>query len=118
VTLYAVFERADEIAPVAVAERFSWFAALLPPVYALVHGLWLGLILYIAALFVLVFGAAFIGGEAAGWLYVLFALLIGFEASAFRRRALRHRGWHEAGEIVAGAPDLALVSFLQSRSAA
>lgn len=116
-TLYAVFERPDEIAPVAVPEKFSWFAALLPPVYALVHGLWLGLLLFVAAVIVLVFSSVLVGDEAAFWLYVLLALLIGFEASAFRRRALRHRGWRHAGDVFAGAGDLALVSYLQSRSA-
>lgn len=117
-TLYSVFERPDEIAPVVVPETFSWFAALLPPVYGLVHGLWLGLVLYVAALVALVSATTWIGGEAGFWLYLLFALAIGFEAPTLRRRALRHRGWHWRGDVIAAAQDLALLAFLQSRTPA
>ena len=34
-TLYSVFERPDEIVPVVVPEKFSWFAALLQPAFIL-----------------------------------------------------------------------------------
>ncbi len=117
-TLYSVFERPDDIVPVVVPEKFSWFAALLPPVYALVHGLWLGLVLYVAALIALVSATTWIGGEAGFWLYVLFAIAIGFEASSLRRRALRHRGFAWHGDVVAAADDLALLAHFQSRTPA
>ena len=53
-TIFALYRSADDptALPVAVSERFSWFAALLPPVHALVHRLWDQL-----GLFVLGFGA-------------------------------------------------------------
>lgn len=117
-TLYSVFERPDEIVPVVVPEKFSWFAALLPPVYGIVHGLWLGLVLYVAALVALVSATRLIGDEAGLWLYVLLAIAIGFEASTLRRRALRHRGWSWRGDVVASADDLALLAHLQSRTPA
>ena len=116
-TLYSIFERPDELAPAVVPERFSWFAALLPPVYGLVHGLWLGLVLYVAALVVLVFASAWIGDDAMFWLYVLLAALIGLEAPAFRRRALKARGWSYRTDLVAAAPDLAQRDWLSRRSA-
>jgi hypothetical protein len=115
VTLYSVFERPDDIVPVVVAEKFSWFAALLPPVYGLAHGLWLGLVLYVAALVALVSASRLIGDEAGFWLYVLFAIAIGLEASTLRRRALRHRGWTWRGDVVAAGQDLALLAHLQAR---
>ena len=51
-TLYSIFEKpqakaAKDRAPVAIAERFSWFAMLLTPLYALINGLWLLLIFWI-----------------------------------------------------------------------
>jgi hypothetical protein len=112
VTIYSVFERPDELAPAVVPEKFSWFAALLPPVYALVHGLWLGLLAYVVALVALGFVRLWIGGEAVAWLYLLFAVLIGFEAAGFRRGKLLARGWTYGGDVVAGAEDLAMRDWL------
>ena len=113
-TVYSVFERSDELAPAVVPEKFSWFAALLPPVYALVHGLWLTLIGYVAA--VVLIGASCLWlGEAAFWLYVLFAVLLGFEAPALRRSRLRARGWTYRTEIVAAGDDMAQRDWLAAR---
>lgn len=112
-TLYSVFERSNEIAPAVVPEKFSWLAALLPPVYALVHGLWLGLVLYVVAVVALGVAGLWIGFEAGFWLYVLLALLIGFEAPAFRRRKLVARGWTWRADVVAGAEDLAQRDWLR-----
>lgn len=112
-TLYSVFERSNEIAPAVVPEKFSWLAALLPPVYALVHGLWLGLVLYVVAVVALGVAGLWIGAEAGFWLYVLLALLIGFEAPAFRRRKLVARGWTWRADVIAGAEDLAQRDWLR-----
>ena len=76
-TLYSVFERPDEMAPAVVPEKFSWAAAILPPAYALYHGLWLGLLLYVAAVAIIVAASLWVGGDAAFWLYVLLAALVG-----------------------------------------
>ncbi len=116
-TLYSIFERPDELAPAVVPERFSWFAALLPPVYGLAHGLWLGLVLYVTALLALVMASQWIGEDAGFWLYVLLAVLVGFEAPAFRRRALKARGWSYRADLIAAAPDLAQRDWLSRRSA-
>jgi hypothetical protein len=115
VTLYSVFERSDEIAPAVVPEKFSWLAALLPPVYALVHGLWLGLLLYVSAVVILGLAGLWVGAEAGFWLYVLLAVLIGFEAAGFRRAKLRAKGWTYRSELIAGAEDLAQRDWLAGK---
>ncbi|MDB5586871.1 MAG: hypothetical protein JWP26_1841 [Devosia sp.] len=116
-TLFAIFEPKLGITstPAAIPEKFSWLAFLLPPVFALVHGLWLPLIAYIVAVIALGLAAAILGGAAAFWLYVLFALWIGFAAPGLRRQALSHRGWSHRGDRVATAPDLATLSWLESK---
>lgn len=111
-TIYSVFERSNEIAPAVVPEKFSWLAALLPPLYALVHRLWLGLFFYCVALVALGAASLWIGGGAVAWLYLLFAALIGFEAPALRRAKLKARGWTYRSDIVAGAADLAQRDWL------
>lgn len=112
-TLYSVYARHDEAA--AVADRFDWFAAVLPPVYALVHGLWLLLLGWVILVAGIVALRWFGGGEAAFWTYILSAILIGFEAGTLHRRALRHRGWHHTGDYLATEPDLAIVEALKRK---
>ena len=112
-TIYAVLEHAVKPIPVVVAERFSWFAALLPPIWAAVHGLWLELVVYVALLCVLGFAGIFVGGSAVFWIYVACAIWIGFEAASLRRAALRRRGWRDRGEIVAPSEDVALLERLR-----
>ncbi len=91
-TLYSVYARPDQ-APAVVADRFSWFAALLPPVFALLHGLWLLLFAWVAIVLGTGVIGSFLGWDAAFWTYVLLALLIGFEAPTFRRVKLGRKGW-------------------------
>ena len=113
-TLVAIFER-QPAAPAAIAEKFSWLAFLLPPVFALAHRLWLLLIGYIVAVIALGFVGSVLGGAATFWLYVLFALWIGIAAPSLRREALHRRGWSHRGDLVAAAPDLATLSWLESK---
>jgi hypothetical protein len=115
VTLYSVFERSSDPAPAVIPETFSWFAALLPPVFALVHGLWLALLTYIIVLVTLGVAALYLGGEAGMWLYILLALLIGFEAPGFRRAKLRSQGWVWRADLVAAAEDLAQTAWLSRK---
>ncbi|CAN7294102.1 DUF2628 domain-containing protein [Devosia sp. LjRoot16] len=114
-TLYSVYERPSD-APTAVADRFSWSAALLPPVHALVHGLWLLLGIWVAGTVAITGLSLVIGDEAAFWLYVLFATLIGFEAGSFRRVKTAKRGGRYRTEIVAADEDLALVDYLKRQT--
>ena len=112
-TLYSVYERHDEAS--AVADRFSWFAAVLPPVYALVNGLWLLLCGWVVAVAAIGALGWYGGGEAAVCAYILGAILLGFEAPTFHRRALRHRGWQYTGDYLAAEPDLAIVEALKRK---
>lgn len=116
-TLYSVFEapeiEGDDAMPAVVPERFSWFAAILPPVYGLVHGLWLGLLGYVLAVFALALVGRLIGDDAAFWLYVLFAAAIGFEAPALRRAKLLRKGWLYRADVIASGEDIAALEALK-----
>ncbi|MHB1109477.1 MAG: DUF2628 domain-containing protein [Devosia sp.] len=116
-TLYSLFDRPEPSpeAPVAVAEKFSWLATLLPPVFGLVHGLWLELIAFVVAVALILVSSLWLGGETGFWLYVLLAMLIGFEAPSLRRGALKRKGWIYRTEFIAETDDLAQVQWLQSR---
>ena len=121
-TLYSIFEKpqgktAKERArpltpPVAVPDRFSWLAALLPPVFAILHGLWLVGVFWVALVLGLAYISRIIGTDAATWLYVLVAAFMGFEAPAFRRDALLARGYLWRGEMVSTGADIAERDFL------
>ena len=113
-TIYAVFDKEAIDAPAVVADRFSWFAALLPPVFALVHGLWLELVGYLILLALVSVASAVIGDDASFWIYVVLAIWIGFEAPALRRGALHRRGWRYRGEVVAAEEDLAMLGGLRT----
>jgi hypothetical protein len=117
VTLFAIFDAkpGKSLAPAAIPEKFSWFAALLPPVFALVHGLWLELIGFVVALVALSFAAPWLGPDATIWLYILFAVAIGFAAPGLRRHKLAVGGWTHRGDRVAADADLARLAALESR---
>lgn len=119
-TLYSIFEKpqakaAKDRAPVAIAERFSWFAALLTPLYALVNGLWLLLIFWVALVMGLGFASRIIGTDAAVGLYLVVVFFLGFEAPALRRDWLLLRGWQWRGDIISSAEDLAQRDYLAHR---
>ena len=116
-TLYSIYESAAplkpaDLEPAAVPERFSWLAALLPPVYALVHGLVLFPLAWVLILVVIGAIGGFAGPAAAFWSYLLLALLLGLEASAFRRGRLMRKGRVWRGDVIATADDLALNAWL------
>jgi len=114
-TLFAIFEPepGKSRVPVAIPERFSWFAAILPPLYALAHGLWLELVGYVVVVAGLVLAGPYIGDDAAFWLYVLFAAWIGFAAPSIRRHAFAWRGWRHRRDLVAADSDLARLTWME-----
>jgi hypothetical protein len=116
-TLYSVFDRRLDEAPAVVPDRFSWFAALLPPVFGLVHGLWLALLSNLVGVALIGSAGLWLGPEAGIWLYVLFAILIVWQPSGVRRRAVRRRGYIHRAEHFADADDLADVDSTRRRSA-
>jgi hypothetical protein len=112
VTVYAIFTREAPADIEAVPDRFSWFAALLPPIYALVHRLWATCALYVIAVVLLAIAGRAIGGDGAFWLYVIGAVLFGFESPAVRRMSLHRRGYAYRGEWVATAEEQAAQAWL------
>lgn len=106
------FDPASESGAVFIEDRFSWGAALFPPLWALFHGLWLELIVWIAAMVALV-GLDMILGDVSATLYLLGALLLGFEAANIRAAALRRKGFHPEGDLIASGEDLAELAWLQ-----
>lgn len=114
-TLYAIFDPKPgrTALPAAIPEKFSWLAAILPPVFLLVHGLWLEVVAYILLVVALVFAAPLIGGDAAFGLYVLAAAWLGLAAPGLRRHALHWRGWTYRGARVAMSRDMARLEAMQ-----
>lgn len=114
-TLYAIFEPkpGKPALPAAIPDKFSWLAALLPPVFFLRHGLWLALIGFITAFVCLTLAADVIGGDAATLVYALAAVWLGFAAPGLRHHGLTRRGWRHRGERVAASADLAQLEALQ-----
>jgi hypothetical protein len=115
-TLYAIFEPEfgkTGLAPVAVPEKFSWLAAILPPVFFVRHGLWFELIVFVALVIGLYLAAEYAGGAAIFWLYVLLVAWLGSAASSIRRAGLRRGGWRYRAEIVAPADDTARLVWLK-----
>lgn len=113
-TLYAIFDprpgKTD--LPVPVAERFSWFATLLPPVFLVRHGLWLETIAWVLGVMAIMVLSNYIGDAAALALYVLGAFWLGVSAPGLRRHALQWRGWVYRGECIAGSADTALLEAI------
>ena len=115
-TLFAIFQHQTELdaMPRVVAEKFSWLAFLLPPVFALVHGLWLELLAFVLAVVALGVAAPFVGG-AIVWVYLLFALWLGLEAPTLLRANLSRRHFRHRALRVAPSADLALLGMLERR---
>ncbi|MGN6158026.1 MAG: hypothetical protein ACTHNL_08010 [Devosia sp.] len=121
-TVYSIFEKPQGkaaknraallVPPVAVPDRFSWLAALLPPVFAVLNGLVLLLVFWIALAAGLLYASRVIGADAAFWLYVVVAIFLGFEAPAFRRDGLLARGFIWRGDVVARGEDIAARDYL------
>ena len=114
-TLYAIYDPkpGGPDLPAAIPETFSWLAAVLPPVFLAVHGLWLELVAWLLKVVALVVLSAFIGGAAAFLLYVLASVWFGFAAPGLRRHALAWRGWTLRGERVALSADMAQLEAIR-----
>ena len=114
-TLYAIFDpkpgKVD--LPMAIPEKFSWLAALLPPVFLLAHGLWLEVLAFVLGVVALVVASGFLGTGACAWLYLIGAIWLGFAAPSLRRQGLMWRGWTDRGARVAASADLAQLEAIQ-----
>ncbi len=108
---YAVFlpsglspPRAAEEA-VLVREGFNWEAFLLTPAWALWHGLWLALALWLAWVFLVasIGSLAHLEPEAAFVVYLVGALDFGLEADRFRQARLSQSGYLLQGLALGGS---------------
>ena len=83
-------------------DGFSFAAFLFGPIWLLWHRLWLALIGYIGVAAVVVAGMKLIGASYGirSLVGLLFALLLGFEASSLQRWTLTRRGWRDRGIVV------------------
>ena len=87
---------------VFVRDGFTFWAFALPPLWMLLHRLWLVLVLYIG-LNVIVAAALFAAGVSGGMrllVAALIGLLVGFEAATLRRWTYERRGWRPLGVVV------------------
>lgn len=111
-------EQADRI--LFVRDGFAWGAALFNVVWMLRHRLWLVLVLYLAAVVLLLVGlaAADVPSSYVGAAQIGLSLLLGLEGAALRRWTLRRRGWREAAVVVAPSREEAERRFFAGWSAA
>jgi Protein of unknown function (DUF2628) len=92
-------ERAERL--VFVKDGFSCAAALLAPLWFLLHRLWWPLLAYVAVSAVFQIGQQWVSLDAR-WLGLAglgLNLLIGFEADTLRRWGLERRGWRMIGTV-------------------
>ncbi len=102
--LYTVHEKRGAVR--VVADRFHLVGFLLPPLWAIWHGLWITL----AAQMALLLGAGLWSPLAPAPVALGISLILGFEGGAVRRAELALRGWRRAGVVearsAAGAEEL------------
>lgn len=113
-TLYAVFYPKPGLPdlPAVVPDAFSWFAAIMPPIFLLRHGLWLETFAWVLALAALVVVSNLAALPVVG-LYLPAAAWFGFAAPGLRRHALQSRGWRHRHDRVAVSADMARLDALR-----
>lgn len=94
-----VDERAEAL--VFVRDGFEFSAFVFGPLWLLAHRLWLGFVLYVVAAMIVVGLLGLLPGSegAAGAVWLLGALVFGFEANSIRRWTLERNGYHPAGVV-------------------
>ena len=91
-------DRAERL--VFVKDGFSWIAALIPPVWLLVKGLWLELAIYMGATGLVVWLLTTAETNTASSAFLVFVQIVfGFEAGAIYSAALERRGWAVVGTV-------------------
>ena len=91
-------DRAERL--VFVKDGFHWMAALVPPLWLLVKGLWLELAVYMVAtgLVVWLLTSAEANTLSSAFLAIV-QIVFGFEAGALYSAALERRGWRVVGTV-------------------
>jgi alpha-beta hydrolase superfamily lysophospholipase len=98
--------------PVLVREAFSWGALIFGPLWLLRHGVWVPLVISVAALVLIAFGPAPIRAP----LMLMVFVLLGLFGNDLRRWGLGRRRFHLAHVVAARNHDEAYVRLLSSRS--
>jgi hypothetical protein len=94
--LWTVHRKGDR--PVRlVGDGFSFFALIVPPIWAIWHGAWLVLL----GIVVLALAAAAYSPLAASPVMYGIGLILAFDGAELRRLDLRMRGWREAAAVEA-----------------
>ena len=102
-SIYTLHQHPDDASGadlVCLPDRFNWFAALLPPFWAVANGLWKVLALMIAALLGMMALGMFFTLPVLG-LYLLGVWWLGFEANHIHSKALTKKGWGGGVDIIA-----------------
>ncbi len=103
--IYTVHERPVPLGAdrdvVLVKEGLCWPAFLVAPLWALYRRLWLGFLVYVAAVAGLgvAADAVALAAPTEAALSLGFSLLVGFEANDWRRRSLARRGYRLHGVV-------------------
>jgi hypothetical protein len=84
-----------------VREGFSWAAALFAPLWMIVRGLWLALVIYVIGVVALsaLASATGLSDEIRAVIFLALHVLIGFEADQIERWTLARNGWQMIGSI-------------------
>jgi hypothetical protein len=85
-----------------VRDGFHFWAFLLGPIWMIWRGLWIVTLLYVVFWLALgvMLNALRVPAPAGFMIWILVALLVGFEASTLCRWTLRRRGWNETAAVV------------------
>lgn len=113
--LYTV-HLADGAEPRFVDDGFSILALIVPPVWAIWHGLWITLGAIVAVGVGAAMLAVFINPIAASPINLGLGLVLAFEGGAIARWELGLRGWREAGVVEAVTEEGAEELFLSGQA--
>lgn len=84
-----------------VRDGFSWGAAIFAPLWLLLRGFWLALLIYAVVVAALAFGAHALGLSQQIQSLIMLGLhiLVGFEADTIERWTLQRQGWEMIGTV-------------------
>ena len=92
-----------------VRDGFHFWAFVLPPLWLLVHRLWLAFVLFVVFYGLIAVGLASAGASLNAQLTVglLIGLLMGFEVASIQRWTLTRRGWKTLGFVIGDDEEMA-----------
>ena len=99
---------------VFVKDGFCWPALFLQPIWMLWHGLWVTLLGYVAAVFVIAVLAVYVGNPYTAIVAVIAALALGAEGNTIRRLSLEARRWADVGSAAGRNLEEAEVRFFET----